>query len=226
MNCANHPEAPAAAYCRSCGKPLCAECRREAQGTIFCEEHLPAAAPVPPPPVTAPPPPVYTAPPRTDMGASPALAFLLGLIPGVGAIYNGQYAKGLIHAVIFGLMVSVMDSHPPRGMEPLLGILIAVWVFYMAIEAYHTARRRREGHRVEEFSSLIEINRASGRFPIGPIVLIGLGALLLLDTTDILSLERLSRFWPVGLILIGVYMLWARLEVGAASRGEVRDERR
>jgi len=31
---------------------------------------------------------------------SPGLALFLGLIPGVGAIYNGQYAKGMVHAII------------------------------------------------------------------------------------------------------------------------------
>ena len=33
-----------------------------------------------------------------------AIALFLGFIPGVGAIYNGQYAKGLVHAVVFGLI--------------------------------------------------------------------------------------------------------------------------
>ena len=33
---------------------------------------------------------------------APGLAFALGFIPGVGAIYNGQYLKGLVHALIFG----------------------------------------------------------------------------------------------------------------------------
>jgi hypothetical protein len=208
---------------------LCAECRRESQGTIFCEEHVPAAAATgaQADPAAPPPPQQVVMPPRpVDPSVSPALAFLLGFIPGVGAIYNGQYAKGLIHALVFGLMVSVLDSHPPRGIAPMIGILLAVWFFYMAIEAYHTARKRRDGQRVEEFSSLIEINRTAGRFPLGPIVLIALGVLLLLDTTDILSMERLLRFWPVGLILIGAYMLWARLDVGAPSNGEVRNERR
>ena len=45
MNCANHPEAPAVAFCRTCGKPLCQVCQRPAQGTIFCDEHVAAAAP-------------------------------------------------------------------------------------------------------------------------------------------------------------------------------------
>ena len=58
-------------------------------------------------PYTAPEPSPYTTPqpsphPMSDPGASPGLAFLLGFIPGVGAIYNGQYVKGLIHVVVLG----------------------------------------------------------------------------------------------------------------------------
>ena len=43
MNCANHPEVAASAFCRECGKPMCAECQRPALGSIYCAEHLPAA---------------------------------------------------------------------------------------------------------------------------------------------------------------------------------------
>ncbi len=145
-------------------------------------------------------------------GNSPALAFLLGLIPGVGAIYNGQYAKGLVHAVIFGLLVTALSSRSLHGFEPLLGILLGVFVFYMALEAYHTARKREAGEPVEEFSSLT-IAGDSG-YPTGAIVLIGLGFLLLLNTLDLISIEAVLRFWPVGLILIGVYMLYARMRGG------------
>ena len=42
MNCANHPETAAAAFCRECGKPLCPECIRRARGSVFCAEHTPA----------------------------------------------------------------------------------------------------------------------------------------------------------------------------------------
>lgn len=246
MNCANHPEAPVAAYCRTCGKPLCEQCKREALGTVFCAEHVPANAGVPlhtPPAMPVPPydptldqtvdphlntapgsatPPFYT-PPGAGVasatapahpGSSPGLAFLLGLIPGVGAIYNGQYAKGLIHAVVFGIFISILDSNPPHGLEPLVAILMAVWFFYMAFEAYHTARKRRDGQRVDEFSSLVDLSRRSGRFPVGAVVLIVLGVLLLLDQTDIFPLARIVRFWPIALIAIGVYMLYSRLEPG------------
>ena len=129
---------------------------------------------------------------------------------------------------MFGLIVSIVSRHDTPGWEPLFAMMIPVWVIYMAFEAYHTARKRRDGDRVDEFSSLISITQDSGRFPVGGVILIVLGVLLLLDTTGILSIDRLLRYWPVGLILLGVYMLYSRLEASHAdsSRAEVRNERR
>lgn len=226
MNCLNHPEIPAAAFCRTCGKPLCDTCKQSAQGSVYCEEHVPAQTAAPPRAAA----PVYSPPPVADPSVSPGLAFALGLvIPGVGAIYNGQYAKGLVHAIIFGLLVSILSSGSAHGMEPLFGILIAAWVFYMAVEAYHTAQKRRGGEAVDEFSSLINLHTRGSRFPAGAVVLIGLGVLLLLNTTDIIPLERVLRYWPVLLILLGVYMLYVRLtglseQSGGTAPGDVPKE--
>jgi hypothetical protein len=225
MNCINHPETTASAFCRDCGKPMCQECQRPALGTVYCADHLPVSS-APPPPRTTPafdPNPVshyspYSAPAApvsqgqpADMGAHPVLALILGFIPGVGAIYNGQYAKGLIHVVVFGLLVSLAASSNAGGFEPLIGLLIAAWVFYMAFEAFHTARNRRSGATVEEFSSLFDVRPTHGRFPAGAILLIALGFILLLNTTDIIRFETLERYWPVGLIVCGLYMLYMRV---------------
>src|SRR5213592_1193191 len=155
MNCSTHTEVPAVAFCRSCGRALCADCRRVADGVIYCAEHATtpaAAASGSGSPYTADPYHHTPAPGR----AHPQLAFVLGFIPGVGAIYNGQYAKGLVHAIVFGLLISIISSNSAHGLEPLFGILIGVFVLYMPFEAYHTARRRKEGQRVDEFSSLID----------------------------------------------------------------------
>jgi hypothetical protein len=218
MNCQNHPEAAATAYCRSCGKPLCDQCRRDANGTVYCAEHAPAPAyTAPPPPAnpwTAPPPPP-SAPPGIPPGAwsdvSPGLAFFLGWIPGVGAIYNGQYAKGVVHALIFGLLVSIVSSGAVRGFEPVFGIMIAVWLFYMAFEAFHTATKRRLGEPVDEFSSLFDVSGKRGPIPVAPIALILLGAVLLLHTLNLLDFYYVARYWPVLLILGGAYLLYLRL---------------
>src|ERR1700722_16756715 len=138
-------------------------------GTIYCEEHVP----VPPPAQASPPPGTgyspYTAPlppPIPDAGASPGLAFLLGLIPGVGAIYNGQYVKGLIHVVVLGVLISIVSNGDTAGgLEPLFGMMIGGVGFYMAFEAYHTAKKRQMGQPVEEFSSLVSLRAQPHQFP-------------------------------------------------------------
>ena len=223
MNCQNHPEVPATAYCRTCGKPICDECRRDAFGTVFCAEHVPAPA------ASAPPPPPFAPGPRTSAGTalysdvSPGLAFFLGWIPGVGAIYNGQYAKGLVHAVVFGILVSILDSEP-RGLEVVFAMLLTAWIFYMAFEAYHTARMRRAGEPVDEYSSLIDF-RSKGRFPVAGITLVLLGIVLLLHTLDVLDFTYIARYWPVLLIAAGAYMLYNRFTGADPTPKEMGHER-
>ena len=131
MNCYLHPETAATAYCRSCGRPLCSLCQRITDGIVFCADHAPVptytAAPDPNASAAGSNPYFHTADPANPAaaGVSPGLAFVLGWIPGVGAIYNGEYVKGLVHAVIFGLIVSLLSSVNNRASEPFLGILIA-----------------------------------------------------------------------------------------------------
>lgn len=217
MNCANHPEKAASAYCRTCGKPLCADCQRPVAGTLFCEEHAPQPAAAGPAQQTYSP---YTSPYTStyDPHASPGLAFILGLIPGVGAIYNGQYAKGLVHVIILGLLISIVSSGA-GGLEPLFGMMIPVWWIYMAFEAYHTASKRQRGEPVDEFSSVFPVRAGATGFPIGPLVLIGVGVLFLLHNLDMIRLYEVLRFWPVFLILLGVYMLYARFRESRAVAG-------
>ena len=171
-----------------------------------------AYSPYTAPPSAPPPPPMYT----PNLGVSPGLAFLLGIIPGVGAIYNAQYAKGLVHVLILGILISIVSSGAAGGLEPLFGIMIAAWFFYMAFEAYHTAKRRQLGQPVDEFSSLVPL-RGSSRFPVAPIIFIALGVLFLLMNFDLLRFRDVVRYWPVFLIALGVYMLYVRLTGEAAD---------
>lgn len=200
MNCHAHSDQIATAYCRVCGKALCQSCQRVAQGTVYCEEHQPAPEPARPPA-----PPAYT-----PVASSPGLAFVLGLIPGVGAIYNGQYVKGLVHVIVLGTLISIVSSGAAGDFGPLFGLLIALWFFYMAFEAYHTASKRQRGEPVDEFSSLVPLRARESGFPAGPVVLIAVGTLFLLNTLDILNLHTILRWWPAFLIALGVYMLYTR----------------
>jgi len=236
MNCVNHPDATAVAYCRTCGKPLCNVCSRDVRGVIYCEEclasHLSAA--MPPPGAAIVPPvgePVSGAP-------SPTLAAILGLIPGVGAMYNGEFAKGFIHVLIFATLIWLTD----HGMS-IVGILIAAFYVYMPIEAYRTAKARQMGLPAPDpfgfnrmFSSTTPLNPTAGgatnvapavtsagnasadvalgdrscsRAPVGAFILIGLGVIFLLDEFGLFNFNW-DKFWPIILIVVGAAMLFRR----------------
>src|ERR1700760_2529289 len=150
MNCANHPDRERTAFCQNCGKPLCPECTRTVGTAVFCEPCLAAklsGAGAPPTggPYAYPGSPGanYTAPgpipPPVPGEPNPGLAALLGLIPGVGAMYNGQYAKGVVHLIVFAILVSLSNENG------IFGLFIAGWVCYQVIEAHQTARARRDG---------------------------------------------------------------------------------
>lgn len=206
---ASNAPPPIAGYCRVCGKALTEQTRRLAQGTIFCEDHVPKMVTEPPSPYASAPQPAAV----PSQGPSPGLAFVLGFVPGVGAIYNGQYAKGFIHVVIFGLLVSISGSpNLAGGLEPLFGLLGAAFVFYQCFEAMHTARRRQLGLPVDEWSSLVPLGTpGTAAASVGPIMLISIGILFLLNNFNLLPIDRMLRFWPLILIGAGAAMLIGRM---------------
>jgi TM2 domain-containing membrane protein YozV len=130
MNCANHPQTAAVFYCQQCGKPMCQECARPVAGLVNCESCLASRLGIPPGGQPGPYPPTHP---------NPLLAGLLGFIPGVGAMYNGQFVKALVHVLIFAVLVSL--SHGPG----FIGLFVMAWVFYQVFDAYQTARARRDG---------------------------------------------------------------------------------
>ena len=220
MNCANHSEAPAVAFCRACGKPLCNVCVRDVEGVVYCDEHVPAqpAGTAPPPGATAMsrgvvPPPV--AQPRSG-GPRPAIAATLGLIPGVGAMYNGEFAKGFVHVLIFATLIWMTDH-----ISGLFGLAIAAFVIYMPIEAYRTARARELGLPAPDpfglnnlFASNAPINRAPGAVVAATVPPAGTNPGPI--PPDVQSPEQCGSRVPIGaLILIGLGVLFLLDEMGA-----------
>lgn len=215
MNCANHPQNPVAKYCRTCGKPLCTSCTREVMGITYCEQCLAerVTGSVPPPsPYTGP----AVMPPMASTGPNPALAGLLGAIPfGVGAVYNGQYAKGLAHLVIFILLVvGASNAHDP--LDWICGVSIAAFVLYQIIDAVKTAKAIHAGQPAPDpfgLGSMFSTGERPQDFakgiPTGAVILIGLGVLFLLHNLGIWFLE-VDRIWPVFLIVLGVWLFAKR----------------
>ncbi len=265
MNCANHPERPATAFCQNCGKALCPECTRSADGLILCEPCLllrhPQAqtaasghaggAAYPPQAgyatvayTTAAPAQAYS-----RSGASPVLAGLLGFIPGVGAMYNGQFVKAFIHVAVFAVLVGLAEHFDAAG------ILIAAWVFYQVFDAAQTAAARRDGRPLPDPFGILDLSRRIGPppaytapytpapaspppvspppptgldpqwsasyapvpavparrgEPVGALVLIAVGLLLLMSTLGLFDVDWIRRLWPLALLLLGVWLLVRR----------------
>jgi len=123
------------------------------------------------------------------------------------------------------VLMSIANSEAAHGLEPVFVMTVVAWMAYMAFEAYHTARKRRMGESVDEYSSLVNLSGRSDQIPVAAVVLIILGILLLLHTLDLLNFDRVVRFWPVILIVAGVYLLYGRFAGREAAAGEARHER-
>ena len=179
-------------YCRNCGKPLTQETAHEVQGVFYCADCLAAL--------------VHHGQAPAHPGKA-ALAGLLGLIPGLGAVYNGEFLKGAIHVVIFGLIISMISTDHALGL--FIPMLIA-WYFYMPFEAYQTAKARLEGTKP------VGVIDFGGRQQTAPLLLIGMGVLFLLNEFDLIDFDRVIRFWPAGLIALGIWMLVKRGREGTS----------
>lgn len=211
MNCAIHPEIENTAFCIKCGKPLCAQCVRQVQASVYCESCL--ADTINP----------KTVKPKVQSvaGGSPEAAFVLGLIPGVGAIYNAEYFKAALHLLVFGTALTIMENSGHRWV-PLLPLLIFGMYVYMPFEAYYTAKKRKlakEGIVLE--TPFDRVNEAFGGIGDkelwGGIALVALGTIFLLDNFDYVGIEQVVRFWPALLILGGVLLIVRFRGVGGKS---------
>lgn len=213
MNCAVHTDVDAVGYCRNCGKALCSTCVRPVRDVLYCEDCLatimgiPGAAPTAPPGAAFPPPGALPLPPApTRSTGSPGVAFVLGLFPGLGAIYNGEYNKALIHIVVFIAMIVGLNSDPGDAAATVLGLLVAGFILYMAFDAMRVAKARNLGEIPADPLESWSKNR-----PVGPIILIALGILFLLNNFNWFPFWRIGRLWPLVLVGVGVLMFRNRL---------------
>src|SRR5437879_11032922 len=135
MNCAVHSDVDAVGYGQNCGKAMCLTCVRPMRDVLYCEECLATIVGIPAPtPAVATPPapspyqmPASNLPPASlsSSRSSPVLAFFLGFLPGMGAFYNEQYGKGMIHLAIFlVLFITVFSESLLVGTEGALWLCV------------------------------------------------------------------------------------------------------
>jgi hypothetical protein len=121
-------------------------------------------------------------------------------------VYNGQYNKALIHIAVFATMILGLSSDMDDGMKAVLGILLAGFIFYQAFDAMRTAQAQRHGEVLADPLQSWSMER-----PVGPIILIVVGALFLLNNFNLFPFYRIERLWPLILIAVGILMFRNRL---------------
>ena len=233
MNCANHPQTQAVAYCRTCGKPLCESCKRDVRGVIYCEDCLAArvgqqsasaseAQPALPAPAFVPP----SQHNYNPGGPNPAIAGILsGFLPfGTGVMYCGEYMRALAHAGVFFGLIAVIDHIHGRGLEPVVGMSIAFWYFFMIFDSIRVAKAKQRGEPVPDLFGFglarpaepvlasvggpAEVEQPRAGIPIGAIILIGLGILFLAG--NVWDFDWIAKFWPLILIAFGLRLFFRR----------------
>jgi len=133
---------------------------------------------------------------------SPGLALFLSLFPGLGQIYNGQFAKALafFFAWVFFIYATAEISPLP------FALLIPFVYFFNLIDAYRSA----------------DLINARGRGRVAPpedttespawgATLLAIGLVLLLNNLGWLRLASFQRFWPILLIAAGGAFLYQSL---------------
>ena len=198
MKCVYHPANSASARCSACERPLCPACDHRIKGIPCCQDCI----------VTG----IETLRRNAAAGRrivhhtekSPLFALLLGLIPGLGAAYNGQNIKALAHFVaIVGLWVLADIFRMP--LEIAFGLGGAAFYFYSIYDAFQSAQRLRRGEDLSGEEDRLKLFLQTRMHLFGAL-LISVGALEMLD---FLRPNLLSRYWPILLIAAGAYVIWS-----------------
>ena len=139
----------------------------------------------------------------------PSRAALFAIIPGIGAVYNRDYVKAVVHLSVFAGLVIIAES---VGIFSLLAFSFYVYTIIYSYRSAELIAKRSPGEAEGEQ----EINLP---FWGGTILLMGI--LFLLDNLGAIRLRSAFQFWPLLLIGLGGYLIFKFLQSGKLSKNSV-----
>jgi len=197
MNCAYHPTSLARVRCDSCTRALCAACDHRIKGRPYCQDCIVAGVEM-----------LRQTPHdhRSVSGSSdksPIVAMLLAFIPGLGAAYNGQIIKALVH---FAMIVGMWQMADVLGLV-FFSVAGAALYFYSIYDARRSALKLRRGEDLsEEDNRLRRFLREHTLLWGAALVVVGLLSIL-----NVYTPWRLHWLWPLLLVAAGCFVLYGRL---------------
>ena len=151
---------------------------------------------------------------------SPLVASVMSVMPGLGQIYVGYYVQGFVNSIVVASLIAVLNQNP-RHWEPLLGMFLAFFWLYNIVDAGRRAALYNyalAGLEPDELPELIRIPQGRSSLAAG-VALLALGSMLLAHTRWGYSLEWLEYWWPLGLVLLGAYLVATSLLTRRAVAG-------
>jgi len=199
MNCAYHLTNRAVVQCSRCARALCPACDHRIRGFPYCQDCIVAGVEALQQQQSR-----GGVPPGVRRKTSPFVALLLSfLVPGLGAAYNGQTSKALVHFTIFASFFQMATVTDGTAFF-VLGV-VGTWLF-AAVDAMRTAQLIRAGLAPDAESDAIA-RRLYGNPLAWGATMVTLGTVFLLHTIFNVRLP-VREFLPVVLVLLGAYMLF------------------
>lgn len=192
MYCSYHTASAARVQCSSCARPLCHACDHRIKGHPYCQDCIVLGV---------------QGLSRNYNEARPRgrarLAALFALLPGMGAVYNRQNIKAVVHFVSIIGLFQLASLKVAAGVFALGGL---VFYLYSIIDAYRTAAliARGESPAVDEERFKRGLIK---RAPLIGVMLIGTGLLLVVQILRPFAFVTVARLFPVALIILGGYLL-------------------
>ncbi|HJW31975.1 MAG TPA: hypothetical protein VJ505_01285 [Holophagaceae bacterium] len=156
---------------------------------------------------------------------SPVIATVLSGMPGLGLVYLGYTQLAFIHAVAAAGFVALMSSNKLGPLEPFVGVSMAFFFLYNLVDAHRRAQLINESLTRMEAAPLPDgfgTVSFGGRLAFG-VGLILVGILSLLHLRFGISMAWLADWWPVGLVLLGLYLVGRAVKDRAAHQEPQQD---
>jgi TM2 domain-containing membrane protein YozV len=143
---------------------------------------------------------------------SPTLAAMLSLMPGLGQVYVGYYQQGFINIVVVGGIIALLADARHGIVHNLIPLLALFMAFYWLYNMVDAARRAMFYNQSLAGLGPVEIPEdmklPKGGSLAGGIALIAIGLVFFANTALGMSLDWLEQWWPMGLVLLGLYLVY------------------
>ena len=197
MYCSYHSKNPAVVQCNQCARSLCPACDHRIRGFPFCQDCIVAGVEMLRQHSQS------SSAPVIRRRSSPFVATLLSFVPGLGAAYNGQTSKAIVHFAIFASFFQMaVITHGTHFF--VLGVL-GTWLF-AAVDACRTAQLMRVGFALDTEDDVIARRLYGNPFAWG-VTLVLIGTVFLMQTLLGIQLP-VKQLLPVALVALGAYMLF------------------